>query len=71
MRAHVWVTPYYEEDLHALADLIGIERVLFGSDWPHGEGLAEPQAFMSELEGFDGAAVTRVMRDNARELLSL
>ena len=39
---HVWVTPYYEEDLRKLADLIGVERVLFGSDWPHGEGLAQP-----------------------------
>ncbi len=42
IRRNVWVTPYYEEDLHALADLIGVERILFGSDWPHGEGLAEP-----------------------------
>ena len=71
VREHVWVTPYYEEDLHALSDLIGVERVLFGSDWPHGEGLADPMSFMSELDGFDEAAVTRVMRDNARELLSL
>jgi predicted TIM-barrel fold metal-dependent hydrolase len=71
VRAHVWVTPYYEEDLPALVDLIGVERVLFGSDWPHGEGLADPMSFMSELEGFDDASVTRVMRNNAKELLSL
>ena len=42
LRQHVWVTPYLEEDLHALADLIGVERILFGSDWPHGEGVPEP-----------------------------
>ena len=42
IRRNVWVTPYYEEDLGALAELIGVERILFGSDWPHGEGLAEP-----------------------------
>ena len=42
IRRHVWVTPYYEEDMRTLADLIGVERILFGSDWPHGEGLAEP-----------------------------
>ena len=38
LRQHVWVTPYLEEDLRTLADLIGVERILFGSDWPHGEG---------------------------------
>ena len=37
-------SPYYEEDLRQLADTIGVEQILFGSDWPHGEGLAEPVA---------------------------
>ena len=71
VRAHIWVTPYYEEDLRALVELIGVEHVLFGSDWPHGEGLAEPQSFVSELHGFDDASVRRVMRDNAYEFLGL
>jgi predicted TIM-barrel fold metal-dependent hydrolase len=71
MRRNVWVTPYYEEDLTALADLIGAERILFGSDWPHGEGLAEPVDFVQELQGFDDAAVRRIMRDNALELLGV
>ena len=63
------MTPYYEEDLRALADLIGVERILFGSDWPHGEGLAEPLDFVKELDGFDAADVRKIMRDNALELL--
>jgi len=69
LRRHVWVTPYLEEDLGALADLIGVDRILFGSDWPHGEGVAEPLDFAKELGGFDEAAVRRIMRDNCRELL--
>jgi predicted TIM-barrel fold metal-dependent hydrolase len=71
IRRHVWVTPYYEEDLRALADLIGAERILFGSDWPHGEGLAQPLDFVKELDGFDDAAARRIMRDNALELLGV
>jgi predicted TIM-barrel fold metal-dependent hydrolase len=70
IRRNVWVTPYYEEDLHALAALIGVERILFGSDWPHGEGLAEPTDFAKALDGFDDAAVRRIMRDNALDLLA-
>jgi predicted TIM-barrel fold metal-dependent hydrolase len=69
MRSNVWVTPYYEDDIRALADLIGTERVLFGSDWPHGEGLAEPLHFVKELHDFDAAEVRKVMRDNALDLL--
>jgi predicted TIM-barrel fold metal-dependent hydrolase len=69
LRRHVWVTPYLEEDLHALTELIGVERVLFGSDWPHGEGVAQPLDFTKELDGFDEHAVQRIMHDNCVELL--
>ncbi len=71
IKQHVWVTPYYEEDIRKLADTIGIEHVLFGSDWPHGEGLAEPAAFVDELTGFTPAEVRRVMRDNCAELVGI
>jgi predicted TIM-barrel fold metal-dependent hydrolase len=69
IRRHVWCTPYLEEDLAALADLIGVERILFGSDWPHGEGTARPLDFAGELGPFDDAARRRILRDNVVELL--
>ena len=69
LRRHVWVTPYLEEDLSRLADLIGVERILFGSDWPHGEGVARPLDFEKELGGFGEADTARIMRDNCVELL--
>jgi predicted TIM-barrel fold metal-dependent hydrolase len=69
LRRNVWVTPYYEEDLVKLAELIGVERILFGSDWPHGEGLADPTDFAKELDAFSAADVRKIMRDNCLELL--
>jgi predicted TIM-barrel fold metal-dependent hydrolase len=69
LRRNVWVTPYYEEDIPALAETIGVGHVLFGSDWPHGEGLAEPLQFTKELPGFSAGDVRRIMRDNAAEYL--
>ena len=71
LRRNVWVTPYYEEDLAALAQTIGVDKILFGSDWPHGEGLAEPLQFTKELTGFSDQEIRRIMRDNARELLGV
>jgi predicted TIM-barrel fold metal-dependent hydrolase len=67
---HVWVAPYYEEDVRALADAVGSDHVLLGSDWPHAEGLPEPIDFLRELDGFDAAATRRVMRENARGLVT-
>ena len=71
IRQHVSITPYYEDDIRKLADTIGVERVLFGSDWPHGEGLAEPAAFVDELEAFTPDEVQRIMRQNCAELVGL
>jgi predicted TIM-barrel fold metal-dependent hydrolase len=72
IREHVSVTPYYEEDIRRLADAIGVERVLFGSDWPHGEGLAEPTSFVDELAGaFTDDEVRRIMRTNCASLVGL
>ncbi|WP_040699745.1 amidohydrolase family protein [Nocardia vinacea] len=71
LREHVWVAPYYEDDLPLLKEKIGAERILFGSDWPHGEGLAEPVAFTDELTAFDATDVRKIMRDNAVEFLGL
>jgi predicted TIM-barrel fold metal-dependent hydrolase len=64
MRRNLWVTPYYEEDIDALAETIGVEKILFGSDWPHGEGLAEPIQFKKELANFSEGDVRKIMRDN-------
>jgi predicted TIM-barrel fold metal-dependent hydrolase len=65
---HVWVSPFFEDDVKALIDLVGAENVLFGSDWPHAEGLADPAGFVKELDGLSAEDVRKVMRDNAREL---
>ncbi|ROO85175.1 amidohydrolase family protein [Actinocorallia herbida] len=71
LREHVWVAPYFEEDVAGLVSWIGVERVLFGSDWPHGEGLPEPTDYVRELKGFDDTAIRRIMRDNLAECLGL
>ena len=71
VREHIWIAPYYEEDFQALAHKIGTERILFGSDWPHGEGLESPLAFLDELDGFSDTDVRKIMHDNAMDFLGL
>ncbi len=69
-RRHVWVSPYYEDDLAGLRDLLGADRLLLGSDWPHAEGLAEPASFIKDLEnnGFSTDDARLVMRENGLTL---
>jgi predicted TIM-barrel fold metal-dependent hydrolase len=65
---HVWVSPFFEDDVVALVKLVGADRVIFGSDYPHAEGLADPVSFVKELDGVPAADVRKVMYDNARFL---
>ena len=50
--------------------MIGVERTLFGSDWPHAEGMAEPVSYADAIAALGDDAVRRIMRDNFRELTS-
>jgi predicted TIM-barrel fold metal-dependent hydrolase len=61
----VWVAPFYEDDISLLKDLIGADHLLFGSDWPHAEGLVEPTAFIDDIHGFTPDEVRMIMHDNA------
>jgi predicted TIM-barrel fold metal-dependent hydrolase len=65
----VWVAPYYEDDMARLKDAVGFERLLFGSDFPHTEGLPEPTMFVKDIPTFDEAETKAIMRDNVLELL--
>jgi predicted TIM-barrel fold metal-dependent hydrolase len=71
VKRNVFVSPYHEEDIPTLARLLGPTQVLFGSDYPHPEGLAEPADFVDGLAGLDDADIRLIMRDNTRALLGL
>jgi predicted TIM-barrel fold metal-dependent hydrolase len=42
--------------------------VIFGSDWPHIEGMPRPLDYVAELKEFDDADRRRILRDNVIEL---
>jgi predicted TIM-barrel fold metal-dependent hydrolase len=69
-RRQVWVAPYYEDDMAMLKDLLGVERLLFGSDFPHTEGLPEPVMFVKDIPTFTPDETRRIMRDNVLDLLA-
>jgi predicted TIM-barrel fold metal-dependent hydrolase len=70
-RRHVWISPFHENDLAVLKEQIGPERIMLGSDWPHTEGIAEPLAFVKDLEeaGYTDDEIQLVVHDNAAALV--
>ncbi len=69
LRRHVFVSPYHEEDIVDLVRQIGASQVVFGSDFPHAEGLAEPGQFARAIESLPGAEQRAILRENAAGLV--
>ena len=68
---HLWVSPFPEDDVPELIDLLGAEHVLFGSDYPHPEGLRLPRDFVPLLDGCSEAVRRKVLRSNTAGLIGL
>jgi predicted TIM-barrel fold metal-dependent hydrolase len=70
-KQHVWINPFWEDDPYEIVDLMGADRVIFGSDWPHIEGMPQPLDYAREIKELDGASKRLVLRDNAEFLNTL
>jgi predicted TIM-barrel fold metal-dependent hydrolase len=70
-KRNVWVHPFHEEDPMGLAELVGADRVLFGSDYPHPEGLADPVSYVNQLQGMAHDDIARIMGGNLADVLKL
>jgi predicted TIM-barrel fold metal-dependent hydrolase len=64
-KRHVWINPFWEDDLATVVDLMGADRVVFGSDWPHIEALPEPLDYLREAKVLDADERRLVLHDNA------
>jgi predicted TIM-barrel fold metal-dependent hydrolase len=67
-REHVWVAPFYEDNIATIRDIHGADRILLGSDWPHPEGLSEPRAWIGDFVDLGEADMRKALRDNQKAL---
>jgi predicted TIM-barrel fold metal-dependent hydrolase len=74
-RRHVWIAPFldlgHEAKLDELISVMGVDHVVFGSDWPHAEGRESPRHFDTELAPVSDAEMPLVLHDNSAGLLGL
>jgi predicted TIM-barrel fold metal-dependent hydrolase len=70
-KRHVWINPFWEDDVQEVVALMGADRVIFGSDWPHIEGMPQPLDYVVELKEFDDDTQRLILRDNVAFLNEL
>ncbi|MGZ4693911.1 MAG: amidohydrolase family protein, partial [Acidimicrobiales bacterium] len=71
IRRNIYISPFWEEDLGELAELVGVDHVLFGSDYPHPEGLADPASYVDELAGLPDESIRKIMGGNLARLMNV
>jgi predicted TIM-barrel fold metal-dependent hydrolase len=70
-RRSIYVHPFHEENPVGLTKLVGVENVLFGSDYPHPEGMSDPIAYVDELTGLPKEDVAKIMGGNLASLMGV
>ena len=67
-KEHVWINPFWEDDVNEVVELMGPDHVIFGSDWPHIEGMPEPLDYLSDVAQFSEEDRRKIMRENTLAL---
>ena len=70
-RQHCFVAPFPEENVPRAVEAVGVEPIVFGSDFPHGEGLPDPGVYMGQIATFSEADQKAIMRGNLARYLGL
>jgi predicted TIM-barrel fold metal-dependent hydrolase len=61
-KRNIYVSPFFEDNLEALIAEMGADHILFGSDYPHPEGLAQPCSYVDHLPAdLPAADVKKIM----------
>ncbi len=68
---HLYISPFPEDDIRELLSVLGVDRVLFGSDYPHPEGLRLPRDYIDLIPDLDDTGTRKVLRGNTAKLIGL
>jgi len=70
-RKHFKIVPFHEDDFSRIAQSVGVETIVNGSDYPHPEGLLWPSEMTEEMDEFSEHEVYKMMRGNAANMLGI
>jgi predicted TIM-barrel fold metal-dependent hydrolase len=70
-RKHFVVAPYPEENVHRILEVLSPDSLVFGSDFPHPEGLPDPVTYVSQLRDLPEADQQKIMSTNLAQFLGI
>ncbi len=70
-KRHVWINPFWEDAIDDVISFMGADRVLFGSDFPHMEGMEHPREILDEVGHLSADDQHRILYANAAELTGM
>jgi len=70
-RRCIFVHPFHEEDTVGLVKLLGADNVLFGSDYPHPEGMFDPITIVDEIDELSEEEQAKIMGGNLAKLMKV
>jgi predicted TIM-barrel fold metal-dependent hydrolase len=71
IRRCVYFNPFWEENVAELAELVSIDHLFFGSDYPHPEGLADPLSYPDRHPELSAEQVGAIMGGNLAKLVGV
>ena len=69
LKRSIMIHPFFEEDVLGVVDAIGVDNVVFGSDYPHPEGLHDPVSFIDEIKSLSEEDQAKIMGGNLNKLM--
>ena len=63
------IHPFFEEDVLNIVQLVSVDNVVFGSDFPHPEGLGDPLSFVDEIEPLSEVDKAKIMGGTLSNLM--
>lgn len=71
-KRNIYLSPFYEDKLAELIEIMGADHILFGSDYPHPEGLADPCSYIQHLPtGMSADDIRKIMGGNLSGLMGV
>jgi predicted TIM-barrel fold metal-dependent hydrolase len=69
-KRNIWIAPFHEDPISSIVSELGAGHLLFGSDYPHPEGLAEPCSYVDHLpSGMPAEDVAKIMGGNLADIM--
>jgi predicted TIM-barrel fold metal-dependent hydrolase len=70
-REHFLLAPYPEENISRVLEVVSPDSLVFGSDFPHPEGLPDPVTYVGQLRDLPAADQQKIMSTNLANFLGV